>query len=201
MRYQVGNIPVQIIYRGLKSSRGLTDRIQQRVAWLEHFSKQLISCRVLVEAPPPPHRGNLYSVRIHLRLPGGDLVVGRKSSLRTAHKDVHQCIRDAFDEARREVEDFERRRSYFVKTPRKMNHGVVVRLVDNDGGYGFIEDQDGREFFFHAHSVLGNRYDRLVLGTEVKFSEKEGDEGPQATSVRAVGKQGRQFPANLRKTA
>ena len=200
MKYPL-DVPFQVTYRGLDPSRSITYLLQKRVAWLAHFSRQLMSCRILVEAPPYLHQGNLFSVRIHLQLAGAVVDVSRRSPLHSADKDVHVCIREAFDEARRELEDYERRRRRDIKSSERKSHGIIIQLVEDDGGYGFIRDEQGREFFFHAHSVLGEKYSRLQVGTEVKFSEKQGNEGPQATSVDLVGKQWRHFPENFRKTA
>jgi cold shock CspA family protein len=36
--------------------------------------------------------------------------------------------------------------------------------------------------------VLQNGFDRLKVGTEVYFSEEIGEKGPQASTVRVVGK-------------
>jgi cold shock CspA family protein len=36
--------------------------------------------------------------------------------------------------------------------------------------------------------VLNNGFDSLAVGDEVRFVEAEGDKGPQASTVRPVGK-------------
>ena len=51
------------------------------------------------------------------------------------------------------------------------------------GGYGFIEAPDGHEIYFDQRSVLDGAFDRLDVGTEVRFSEEAGEKGPQATTV------------------
>ena len=52
----------------------------------------------------------------------------------------------------------------------------------------FIAASDGREIYFHRNSVTDGKFDDLKVGQEVRFSEAAGDKGPQATSVRPVGK-------------
>jgi cold shock CspA family protein len=63
----------------------------------------------------------------------------------------------------------------------------VVRLFEE---YGFLETSDGLEVYFHRNSVPEGRYDELEVGSEVRVivAEKEGDEGPQASTVTPVGK-------------
>ena len=52
------------------------------------------------------------------------------------------------------------------------------------GEFGFIETQDGREIYFHRDAVLDGAFNRMVLGSEVRFVEEEGENGPQARIVR-----------------
>ncbi|HTR15085.1 MAG TPA: cold shock domain-containing protein, partial [Roseiarcus sp.] len=74
-----------------------------------------------------------------------------------------------------------------VKNHVAENHGRVAKfLTGNDSG--FIETADGREIYFHRNSVLDGAFNRLSVGSEVRFVESEGAKGPQASTVRLVGK-------------
>jgi cold shock CspA family protein len=42
--------------------------------------------------------------------------------------------------------------------------------------------------YFHRNSVLHGDFERLAVGTEVRFTPQDGDEGPQASSVQIVSK-------------
>jgi cold shock CspA family protein len=55
----------------------------------------------------------------------------------------------------------------------------------SEEGYGFLETPDGREIYFHRHSVLHPGFDRLAIG-RVLFVEEPG-EGPQASTVAIAG--------------
>jgi cold shock CspA family protein len=61
-----------------------------------------------------------------------------------------------------------------------------VRLFPEDG-FGFLEAPDGREVYFHRNSVLEG-FETLEVGSEVRFAEEQGIEGPQASTVSLVGK-------------
>jgi cold shock CspA family protein len=54
--------------------------------------------------------------------------------------------------------------------------------------YGFLETPDGREVYFHKNSVLHNGFEQLKVGTEVYYAEEQGEKGPQASTVRVVGR-------------
>jgi cold shock CspA family protein len=64
--------------------------------------------------------------------------------------------------------------------------GVIVRL-DLDGKYGFIESEDGREFFFHLTGLSGVEFNQLAEGSHVEFSVAEKQAGDQpGEDLRAV---------------
>jgi cold shock CspA family protein len=54
-------------------------------------------------------------------------------------------------------------------------------------GYGYLETPDGREIYFHCNSELHPGFDRLAVGTEVRFVEEPRDKGPQASTVAIAG--------------
>jgi len=65
----------------------------------------------------------------------------------------------------------------------------VVRLFPDDG-YGFIETADGQEVYFHRNSVVEGDFAKLAVDSEVRveIAYGESEKGPQATTVRPVGK-------------
>lgn len=54
--------------------------------------------------------------------------------------------------------------------------------------YGKIASPDGRVICFHRISVLKGAFDRLEIGSEVRYTEEAGEQGLQASSVTLVGK-------------
>jgi cold shock CspA family protein len=67
---------------------------------------------------------------------------------------------------------------------------AYVTKLFRDKGYGFIETFEGRELYFHRNSVLHNDFNRLDVGTGVRFVAAEGDDGPQASTIQIVDKPG-----------
>ena len=53
---------------------------------------------------------------------------------------------------------------------------------------GRIITAEGEDIYFHRNSVLNADFDALEIGMEVRFVAQEGDEGPQVSSVRLIGK-------------
>lgn len=110
-------IPLEVIFRHMEPSAAAEARIAEKVAKLEQFYDQLTRCQVVVEAPHEHHRqGKLFHVSIDLTVPGGELLVTRGHHHQShAHEDVYVAIRDAFDAARRRLEDYARQQRGDVK--------------------------------------------------------------------------------------
>ena len=171
-------LPVQITVRNASVSEVVKNEIRDRVDKLEQFSNNIMGCRVTVDSPHRhQHQGMQYTVQIDLTVRGAELVVKRQP-----HEDVYVAIRDAFDAARRQLEEYERRLRGDVKSHDAPSQARVVKLFPDDG-YGFLEASEGYEIYFHRNSVLGDAFDRLTVGTEVRFVEEEGEKGPQASTV------------------
>jgi cold shock CspA family protein/ribosome-associated translation inhibitor RaiA len=181
-------LPLQVSFRHMEHSEAIEALIRERAAKLDSFSDHIMSCRVVVEPAGKHHQhGNLYEVRIDLTVPGEEIAVTREPSQHTESKDIHVALRDAFDSARRQLEDYVRRRRGSVKTLETAPHARVSKLFPEEG-YGFIVTPDGREIYFHRDSVLHEGFNRLEIGTEVMFVEEEGKKGPQASTVKVAGR-------------
>lgn len=64
-----------------------------------------------------------------------------------------------------------------------------VKWFNDAKGYGFIEQEDGKDVFVHYSSIVGEGYKSLVEGQEVEFDLKAGDKGPQAHNVMKASKE------------
>ena len=183
-------LPLQITFRHMEHSPALEERIRQRAEELDQFFDRITSCRVVVECRHPRHQqGKLFEVRIDLTVPGAEIVVGRDRGVNHAHEDAHVAVRDAFDAARRQLEDHARDSRGEVKRHDVPDHGRVVRLLP-DRDCGFILSAAGDEIYFHRNSVAGGAFDKLEIGAEVRYVAQyaESAEGPQASTVVPIGK-------------
>lgn len=181
-------IAPQVRFRGMDPSDAVRTAIEKKVAKLEQYCGCITSCRVVVDAPHRhQHKGKIFSVRVDLTLPGKEIVVNRSPGIRHAHEDVYVAVRDAFGAARQKVEQYMLERHRKVKARQSPAHGRIVRIVP-ESDCGFIETPDGREVYFHRHSLLGKDLESLTEGMEVRFAEETGYKGPQASTVHLVGK-------------
>lgn len=171
-------VPLQITFHDVAPSDALETHIREKAQKLEQFYPALIACKVVVDQPGQhQHKGKPFNIRIDLTAPGGEIVVDRQKN-----EDVYVALRDAFDAARRMLEDFGRRQRQEIKTHEPVLSGRIARLVQ-EGRYGFIAGIDGREFYFSATNLANNNYEQLAEGDEVHFLEDAGSEGLQARRV------------------
>lgn len=180
-------VPLQITFRNMKSSEAMETDVRKRVDKMNSRHAEIISCRVVVEAPLQHHRkGGLFKVRIDITCPKGKLEINREpSSEHHAHEDVYVALRDAFNAADRKLEEYRCRRKGQVKAHEEALHGRIAHLAPMED-YGMITTADDREIYFHRNSVLNVDFDSLAIGVKVRFREEEGDKGPQASSVKVV---------------
>ena len=174
--------PLQITFRDIEHSDALETHIREKAEKLETFFEPIMSCRVVVEMPHQhKNQGKLFNVRVDIGVPGSEIVVNRDR-----HEDVYVALRDAFDAAKRQLEDYGRRLNRDTKSHTKEFTGLVARLVP-DEGYGFIRRADGNELYFNSDNLVNTRFDQIKEGDEVKFIEEMAAEGPQAKRV-SVGR-------------
>jgi ribosomal subunit interface protein len=176
--------PLQISTRNISLSKAAESTIREKADKLDQFYGRIMSCRVMVETlHKSHHKGIMYHVRIDITVPGGEIVVKRPS-----HEDLYVAIRDSFDAARRQLENYARKQRGEVKAHVQQPQGRVTKIFRKEG-YGFIEGQENYEIYFHRNAVLNGDFDHLNVGTPVRYTEELGENGPQASTVTVIGGQ------------
>jgi ribosomal subunit interface protein len=180
------DVPLELSFHNVDPSEFVEARVRERVEKLQRYYDRINSCRVAVTLPHKQHqKGNLFHIRIEMRVPGAELVVSRDPGDNNAHQDVYVAIRDAFDAAERQLEEFSRKQRGEVKRHEIALQGKVLRTFAE---HGFIVTHDGREIYFHRNSVVEGRFEDLKEGTPVELAMIHGESpmGPQATTVRPI---------------
>lgn len=171
-------VPMQITLRNMDHSDALETHIREKAKKLESFFEHIVSCRVVVDMPHNhKHQGKPFNIRLDIGVPGREIVVNRDR-----HEDVYVALRDAFDAARRQLDDYVHRLRGETKHHQAEYTGEVVRLFPDDG-CGFILRANGDELYFHRDNMVSPAFDQLKVGDEVKFIEELAAEGAQAKRV------------------
>jgi hypothetical protein len=140
-------LPLQFTCRNVVHSSELEQEIAARVAELETFSEDIIGCRVMLERQHL-HRenGNQCHVRVELTIPGDKIVVSHQPSLNgalrdleeeghtkeadvdPAHRSARVAIHEAFDKAKRQLQDAVRRQRGAVKSHEERTIGADSQM-------------------------------------------------------------------------
>jgi len=189
-------IPLEVTFRDMKRSDAVENLVRKHAARLEKFCDHIDSCRVAIERPHRRrHAANDYRVRLDITVPPGHEIVitreadeGGEHHARNNQEALYKLVHQAFEVAVRQVKKVTQRQRGYVKShPAQEVSAVVMRLLDD---HGFLQTVDGREVYFHRNSVLSSGFDQLKPGVGVTFNEEQGDEGPQASSVRVLDSRG-----------
>ena len=104
-------LPLDLRFIGMAPSPALEEAVQGKVAQLDRFGSEVIACRVTIEQEHKhQNQGRPFSVRIDVTLPGHELAINRVQD-----EDAYVALRDAFDAARRKVDESMRIRRGEVK--------------------------------------------------------------------------------------
>ena len=182
----------EIIFNAVDRSPWIEDYVADRLYKLERFAQGITRCHVTLRQEQGSHRkGNVYSVTVEVRIPPQhDLVATKQKEIVDMPTQLPAVINAAFGAIERQVKRTAALRRNEQKAPVHdgQMHAIVEKIFAGDG-YGFLRTvDDNREIYFHRNAVLHDDFERLAVGTEVRFSAEEGDEGPQATTVQIVAK-------------
>ena len=103
--------PLHVTFDGLAHSDRIDAEVRERVAWLEQYYPRITACRVHLSVPHRHHHtGRHFHVTVDVHVPGGGpIVVSHQTSVHDPLlRHAGTAIHEAFDAARRQLQDFAR---------------------------------------------------------------------------------------------
>jgi cold shock CspA family protein/ribosome-associated translation inhibitor RaiA len=185
-------VPLQLSFKNVRRTPEVEGLIREKADKLGKVCDYLSSCRVAVEKPQKHiNSGNPYRVRIDMTVsPGHELVVKNEAGRGNMHDPLDVVIRDAFDTASRRLRKLVTLQHGKIKAHATQQVAAIVHKLFPVEGYGFLRTVDTQdEIYFHKNSVLHGEFDRLSIGTGVRYTAEEGQNGLQATTVQIVDAQ------------
>jgi putative sigma-54 modulation protein len=133
--------PLEISFKGLDKSRAIEAKIAEKAAKLEKIFDRMTHCRVVVSAPNKhAHKGKNYEIKIDIGIPDhAPLVLTHESSVGGhVQGDLQAAIRDAFDAAKRRLDDIAEKLGAGAKAERGRRRPAKSRKAaaapdDSDG--------------------------------------------------------------------
>jgi cold shock CspA family protein len=177
-------LPLQITLHHTTLAPELERQVRARADRLARYYGRISACRVTIDVPQSRRHSDAkrYGVRIALAVPGGAIVISRQP-----RADLMTELQRAFEAARRRLQDRARHLRGAGKLHEPRLTGRVSEL-DPLGGYGFLLSADEQTVYFDRNGVTDGGFDRLEVGSRVRYREEAGEKGPQASSVVPLGR-------------
>lgn len=178
-------VETEIAYLGITKREDLDELIREKVRHLERINGTLIGCRVTLDKPHHHQRkGTGCRVQVDMTLPPRrELVVSEQIESSADNHDEHlvPMIHRAFEKAERRLQKTtQKQRGEAKQHPTSEANGFVHELFED---HGFLRGHEDQTVYFHKNSVVGGGFERLKVGSAVRFTEEEGHQGPQASTV------------------
>ena len=183
----------EITYRHLEKTTAIQSLVEEKIAKLEQFCDYMNSCRVVIEKNNDhPSSGSPYRVSIDITIPHGrEIAVVQNPHTGKQYPPLEAVIRDAFEAARRQIISITTEQKGERKVHPEQQVSAMVTKLFAEQGYGFLKEiSTGKEIYFHRNSVTNDDFDRLAVGSGVRYKETMGEMGPQATTVQLLDPHG-----------
>jgi ribosomal subunit interface protein len=100
-----------ITFRHIDHSGAIEDRARKLGSRLERFDERIIRCHITLEGPENRRDGGApYFVKIDLTVPGAQIHADSLHADGAGHKDIYLALRDAFNNAKRQLQTLDRDR-------------------------------------------------------------------------------------------
>ena len=89
-------ILLQITFSGIKGTESIEENIREKAAKLDEFAEHITGCRAIVESPHKHHhKGRIYTTKIDVTLPGGEIAASRHPDEHHAHERFYQVEQES----------------------------------------------------------------------------------------------------------
>lgn len=145
-----------IDFLNMPSSEFLAKAASKRIGKLRTIVPDMIHCSVLFEAPHRQHaQGNLYVVRLAVKMPRGLILVNRGHGDKPQHEDAYVALRDAFIAARRKLRRYKQQLKGRVKV-HGLDHLKLGQRVE------MAEEEARAELNSHNHHAEGEHFEQTT---------------------------------------
>jgi len=97
---------MKLTFRHIERSGALEERARRLGSRLERFNERITQCHMILEGPDSRRSSETpYLVKIDLTVPGAQIHADSLHHDGAGHKDIYLALRDAFNNAKRQLLD------------------------------------------------------------------------------------------------
>jgi ribosome-associated translation inhibitor RaiA len=123
-------IPLQITFKDILPSDAVAADIRKRADRLEKYYENILSCRVTLGVDGKhKNQGRLYTARIEISVPDSQIAINRNNPDHL-NEDLYIVLHDAFDAAKRKLEEYARIKRGDIKTHTQPARGSEAEISD-----------------------------------------------------------------------
>jgi ribosome-associated translation inhibitor RaiA len=120
-------VPLQIKFRHMERSAIIEDRVRERCHKLQRFAEYVIRCRVIIDAPHKQQgKTGLYQATIEITLLDEQTGGSYHAEQQHAHQNVDVAIREVFDAAQHQLENYVRQQRAYMKKQVSKPHSRIA---------------------------------------------------------------------------
>ncbi len=160
-----------------------TKIVEEQEKLIRHYANFVLHLRVSIEATAQYKEGG-FEIKLVATVPNDTVVVSRSAET------VRAALTESFDVLALQLKEIQRKKRKSKKSPMvgdQPDGSGVIRKLSPHESYGFITSADQRDIYFHENALKNLNIDDLTEGDSVVFGETIGENGPQASWVRAAG--------------
>lgn len=107
---------IHITFHQLDHSKALEQEIYQKAEKLFKTHPFIMDCRIVVNSPHHhKHKGNLYQIRVDIKVPGEELIVNKQKEKEHSHENPYIAVSNAFKTAEHLLQQYKEKTHDIVK--------------------------------------------------------------------------------------
>ncbi|MFM1895849.1 MAG: hypothetical protein RLZZ385_923 [Pseudomonadota bacterium] len=125
----------QVVFHNIDQTEAIMDAVNKRIAKLERFCDQIITGRVVLDAPHNNHhKGKVYKVGVEIHTPQLEVLVNQDHHDNHAHEDLYVAIRDAFNAAERQLKSVDKKHRALPVAETELVRGLEADTAEMRAG-------------------------------------------------------------------
>lgn len=123
-------VPLTVSFKGMPVRESVRTACWSEAEKLERYYDRITSCHVTVSLPQRRHKGNHFDIHVRLAVPGGEIVVSHAAPEHSTDEQPQLAVREAFDEVRRQLQDYARRQRGDQKLHVPPEPGIACEVME-----------------------------------------------------------------------